>query len=74
MVHRCKKCYDISEVASVGGAEIANLKACHFSHFQFLLCHQRSLLRCHYIFYIYGVLGNKAFCRSLKRWFIHVIS
>ena len=31
MLHRCKKCGDILKVASVGGGELANLKACHFS-------------------------------------------
>ena len=34
-LHRCKKCSDILKVTSGGRAEIANLKACHFSHFQF---------------------------------------
>ena len=33
MLHRCKKCNDIFKVASVGGGEIATLKACHISHF-----------------------------------------
>ena len=30
MIHRCDKCHDIFKVASVGGGEIANLKACNF--------------------------------------------
>ncbi len=30
------------------------MKVYHFSHFQFQLCHQRSLLKCHCTFYIYG--------------------
>ncbi len=33
MFHKWNKC--ISKVASVGGGENANLKACDFSHFQF---------------------------------------
>ncbi len=65
-VHRFKKCYDISEVASVGGGEIAYLKACHFSPFEFQLCHQRSLLKCHCTFNIYGPLVKKVFVRFLK--------
>ena len=31
-----QKCSDIFEVASVSGGEIANLKACHFSHFNWI--------------------------------------
>ncbi len=66
MLHRCKKCSDILKVASVGGGEIANLKAYHFSHFEFQLCHQRSLLKCRYTFYIYGPLVKKVSFRFLK--------
>ncbi len=43
MLHRGEKCSDILKVASVGGGESAHLNACHFSHSQFQLCHQRSL-------------------------------
>ncbi len=67
MLHRCKKCSDIFKVSSVGGGEIANLKACHFSLFQFQLSHQRSLLKCHCTFYIYGPVVKKATFRFLKQ-------
>ncbi len=67
MLHRCKKCSNNLKVASVGGGEVANLAACHFSHFQFLLCHQRSLLKCHCTFYIYGPLIKKAMFRFFKQ-------
>ena len=30
--------------------------------------------KCHYSFYMYGVLGKKAFCRILKRWLIDWIT
>ncbi len=66
MLHSCKEWSDILKVVSVGGGEAANLKACHFSHFQFQLCHQRSLLKCHSTFYIYGQLVKKVSFRFLK--------
>ncbi len=34
-------------------------------HFQ--LCHQRSLLKCHCTFYIYGQWGKKVCTRLLKK-------
>ncbi len=74
MLHRCKKCNNILKVASVGGGEIANLKACHFSHFQFQLCHQRSLQKCQCTFYIYGPLVKKATFRFLKDCVLEVLS
>ncbi len=66
IVSSCEKCIDIPKVASVGGGQIANLKACHFSHSQFQLCHQRSLLKCRCTFYIYGPLVKKVSFRFLK--------
>ena len=66
MVFSCKKCIDIQKVTSGGRAEMANLKLCHFSHFQFHQCHQRSLLQCHCAFYIYGLLVKKLSLRFLK--------
>ena len=58
MLHRCKETYtDIFKVASVGGGEIANLKAGHFSYFQFQLCHQRSLLNFLYLW----TIGQKSY-------------
>ncbi len=70
MVHRCKKCSDISEVTSGGRGEIGNVKNDRLSEFQFHLCQQMLLEKSHCTFYIYGALGKKAFCRILKRWFI----
>ena len=70
MVHRCKKCSDISEVTSGGRAEIENVKNDRSSDLQCHLHQQMLLLKCHCIFYIFGPLGKKAFCRILKRWFI----
>ena len=67
-----EKCSDILKVASVGGGESANLKACHFSHFQFHLCHQRSLLKCHRTFYIYGPLVKKNDVQIFKRCCIYL--
>ncbi len=61
MLH--KKCSNIFKVASVGGGEIANLKACNFPHFQLQVCHQRSLQRYHHTFYIYGPLVKKVMSR-----------
>ena len=66
MLHRWKKCSDILKVACVGGGEIVNLNACHFSYFQFQLCHQRSLLKCHCTCYIYGQLVKKVSFRLFK--------
>ncbi len=43
-----------------------NLKADNFSRFQLQLCHQRSLLKCHCTFYIYGPLVKIAMFRFLK--------
>ncbi len=54
--------------------EIGNLKACHFSCFQFQLWHQRSLLRCHYTFCIYGLLVKKAMFRFLKDCVLAILS
>ena len=73
MVHRCKKCSDILKVASVGRGEHANLKACHFSHFQFQLCHRRSLQKCLYTFYIYGPLVNKSTFSFLKNCVLAIL-
>ncbi len=70
MVHRCEKCGDISEVTSGGRAEVENVKNDRPSDLQFHLHQQMLLLRCYCIFYIYGALGKKAFCRILKRLFI----
>ncbi len=69
MLHRSKKYRDILKVASVVGGEIANLKACHFPLFHFQLCHQRSLLKCHCTFYIYGllpILTTGAACTAME--------
>ncbi len=74
MLHRCKKCIEIFKVASVGGGEIGNLKAGHFSHFQFQPCHQRSLLKCLCTFYIYGPLVKKTTFRFLKDCVLVVLS
>ncbi len=74
MVHRCKKCSDILKVASVGGGQHASLKACHFSHFQFQLCHQRSLLKCHCTFYIYGPLVQKSTFSFSKDCLLAILS
>ena len=73
-VHRCNKCSDISEVTSGNRAEIANLKVCHFSHFQFQVCHQRSLLKCHCTLYIYGPLVKKVIVRFSKDALLHVLN
>ncbi len=70
MVHRCKKCSEISEVTSGGRAEIENVKNDRPSDLQSHLRQQMLLLKCHCTFSIYGALGKKAFCRILKRWFI----
>ncbi len=70
MVHRSKKCSDISEVTPGGSAEIENVKNDRPSDLHFHLRQQMLLLKCHHTFYIYGVLGKKAFSRILKRWSI----
>ena len=41
---------------------------------QFHLRQQMLLLKSHCTFYIYGVLGKKAFCQNLQRWFISWIT
>ena len=74
MLHRCGNFSNISKVASVGGGESEHLKACQFSHFQFQLCHQRSLLQCHRTFDIHGPLVKKATFRFLKDRVIAVLS
>ena len=74
MVSSCKKCSDILKVASVGRGEMANMKQCHFSHFEFQLCHQRSLLKCHCTFYIYGPLVKKSTFRFLKDCVLAILS
>ncbi len=66
MLQRCKKWSDILNIASVGGGEFTNLKPCHFPRFHFQLCHQRSLLKCHCTFYIYGTFVKKSTFRFLK--------
>ena len=71
---RWKKCSDILKIASVGRGESEHVKACHFSHFQFQLCHQRSLLKCHHTFYIYGPLVKKLTFRFLKDCVLAVLS
>ena len=70
MVHRCKKCSDPSEVTSGGTAEIENVKNDRPSDLEFHLRQQMLLLKSHRTFYIYGALGKKAFCQSLKNWVI----
>ena len=74
MVHRFKKCIEISEVTSGGGAEIENVKNDMPSDLPFHLRQQMLLLKSHCTFYIYGALGKKAFCWILKRWFISRIT
>ncbi len=74
MVHRCKKCSDISEVTSGGRAEIENVKNDRPSNWHVHLRQQMLLLKCHCTFYIYGPLGRKAFCQILKRCFISWIT
>ena len=74
MVHRCKKCSEISEVTSGGGGEIEYVKNDMPPGFQFHLRQQMLLLKSHCTFYIYGALGKKVFCRILKRWFISRIT
>ena len=66
MVFSCEKCIDILKGASVGGGELTNLKTCHFSHFQFHLCHQMSLLKYHCTFFIYGPLVKTLVFRFVK--------
>ncbi len=71
MFHRCKKCNDILKVAYVGRDEHVSLS---FFTFSIQLCHQRSLQKCHYTFYIYGPLGRKVFCQILKSCLIRWIT
>ena len=47
MVHRCKKCSDISEMTSGGRAEIENIKNDEHSDLPFYLYQQMLLLKCH---------------------------
>ncbi len=54
MVHRCKKCSDISEVTSGGRAAIENVKNDRPSDLQCHFLQQMLLLKRHCIFYIYG--------------------
>ncbi len=61
MLHRCKKCSDISEVTSGGRAEIENVKNDRPSDVHFHLCQQMLLLKCHCVSSMYGALGKKAF-------------
>ncbi len=61
MVHRCKKCGDISEVTSGGRAEVESVKNCRPLDLQFHLRQQMLISKCYYTFYIYGTLGKKAF-------------
>ncbi len=70
MVHRYKKCSDISEVTSGGTAENENVENDKVSDLQFHLRQQMLFLKYHFTFYIYGALGKKSFCRILKRLFI----
>ncbi len=74
MVHRCKKCSDISEVTSGGRAEIENMKNDRPSGWQANLRQQMLLIKYHWTFYIYGPLGRKAFCWILKICFISWIT
>ena len=74
MIHRYKKCSDISEVTSGGRAEIENVENDKVSDLQFHLRQQMLLLKYHCTFYIYGALGKKAFCWILKRSFISGIT
>ena len=59
IVHRCKKCSDISEVTSGGRAE---LKMWKMTGWHVHLCQHMLLLKCHCTFYIYGTLGRESFC------------
>ena len=61
MVHRCKKCSDISEVTSGGRAEIENMKNYRLSDMQLHLHYQMLLLKYYHTFYIHGALGKKPF-------------
>ncbi len=70
MVHRGS---DMSEVTSGARADIENVKNDRPSDLQFQLYHQRSLLKCHCTFYIYGALGKKVLCQILQRWLISSI-
>ncbi len=74
MVHRCKKCGDISKVTSGRRAEIENVKYDRPSDLHFHLRQQMLLLKCDCIFSMYGGLGKKAFFWILKRWFISRIT
>ncbi len=74
MVHRYKKCSDISEVTFGGRGEIENVKNDRLSDLHFHLRQQMLLLKCHCTFYMYGALDKKAFCRISKMWFITMIS
>ncbi len=74
MVHRYKKCSDISEVTSGGRAEIENVENDMVSELPFHPRQQMLLLKYHCTFYICEALGKKAFCRILKRLFISGIT
>ncbi len=69
MVHRCKKCDDISKLTSGGRAEIKNVKSDRPSDLHFNLCQHMLLLKCYY-----GVFGKKASCWILKILFISWIT
>ncbi len=68
MLHRCKKCSDILKVESVGRGEIANLKACHFSNFQFHLCHGHGIMSngdmVYAFFVLFGAIEISKFTES----------
>ena len=61
-------------MTSGGRAEIENVKNDMPLDVQVHLRQQILLLKYHYIFYIYGALGKRAFCRNPKRWIIDWIT
>ena len=68
MLHRRKKCSDILKVASVGGGEIVNVNACHFSRLPPEVISEMSLHFSHL-----WIIGQKNDVQIFKRSCIYLI-
>ncbi len=66
MIHGCRECGDISEVASGGRAEIEIVRGGMPLDLPFHLCQRMLLLRCHCTFNIYRQWGKNVCDHFLK--------
>ena len=74
MVHRCKKCSDISEVTYGGRAEIEKVKNDRASDLPFQLCHHSPLLKIFNVIEFFKSMDRISLSQIFKWWFISWIT